>query len=86
MQFLPILGHSIFHSPNDIESQIDHKSFAFDTFLLLEKYYNNVGLDLDVDLATNSNNFHGHGHINHTHHKPNTRKMQQNTIPKLEPK
>ncbi len=55
--FLPILKHSILHSPNDIESQTDHKSFAFDTFLILEKYYNSVGLDLDVDLATNSNNF-----------------------------
>jgi hypothetical protein len=57
LKFLSILRPSILHSLNDIELQIDHKSSTFDAFLLLEKYFKNVGLYLDVDLATNSNNF-----------------------------
>jgi hypothetical protein len=57
VQFLLILKHSILRSPNDIESYTDHRNSAFDTFLLLRKYYNNVGLDLHVGLIINSNNF-----------------------------
>jgi hypothetical protein len=90
VQFLPILRHSILHSPNDIESQTDHKSSAFDTFFLLKKYYNNVISNLDVDLVTNSNNFHFMviltTHIRNTTKKHNMKKTQQNTIPKLKPK
>jgi hypothetical protein len=52
VQFLLILKHSILHSLNDIKSHIDDKSFVFDTFQLLEKYYNNLGLDLDMNLVT----------------------------------
>jgi hypothetical protein len=79
VQFLLILKHSILHSLNDIKSHIDEKNFVFDTFQLLEKYYNNVGLDLDMNLVTDSQKNSLHGHIDHTHHKHNQKHYRKKT-------
>jgi hypothetical protein len=90
VQFLVILRHSILHSPNDIKSHIDDKSSVFDTFQLLEKYYNNVGLDLDMNLVTDSDFFCFMviltTRTTNTTKKHYMKKTQQNMIPKLKPK
>jgi hypothetical protein len=43
---------------NGKESHTNHKACAFDMFLLLEKYRNNVGFNSMLDLASNSKDLH----------------------------